>query len=86
MFDLADESIPPARQSLHISRVLRRVAEDLADLVDGGVEVALDIHKGVRPETLLQLFPADHIARAFQQDGKHLERLPAEFQLHAILA
>ena len=85
-FQRTDEPIAPARQGLHIARALRRVAEHLPDLVNGRVEVALDIHKRVRPETLLQLFPRDHVARPLQQDGEYLEGLPAELQLHAILA
>ena len=77
----------PRRGSVSTKRGLSAESpEDLPDLVDSGVEVALDIDKRVRPETLLQLLPRDHLARALQQDGEHLERLPAELQLHAILA
>jgi hypothetical protein len=33
---------------------LGRVAQHLANLVDGGVQVVVDIVKGVRPQPLLQ--------------------------------
>src|SRR5580704_15675356 len=81
-----DESIPPPRQRLDKARSFGRVPKHLPDFVDCRIEVALDIHKRVRPEALLQLLPRHHLARAFQQDGEHLERLPAELQLHTILA
>jgi hypothetical protein len=85
-FQLTDESISTPRQRLDKARTLGRVAEDFPELVDGSVEVALDIYKRVRPETLLQLFPGHHVSGAFQQDREDLEWLPAELQFHAILA
>jgi len=47
------ESIAPSRQRLNEPRALGRVPQNFADFVDGGVQVALDIDKGVGPETLL---------------------------------
>src|SRR6202021_1781332 len=35
---------------------------------------------------LLQVLSGDHVARVFQQNGEHLERLPAKPQFFAILA
>ena len=85
-FELTNEPIAATRQRFDKSRALRRVAEDLPDLVDGGVEIALDIHKRVRPESLLQLLPREYVSRTLQQNGQNLKRLATELQLHSGLA
>src|ERR1017187_9315022 len=82
----SNKPVSPPRHSLHEPRTLRRISQRLPNLVDGRIEVVINIHKGVRPEALLQFLPRDQVARALQQDGEHLERLSAEPQLHAILA
>ena len=46
----------------------------------------VDIHKGVRPEALLQFIPCHYLAGMLQQDAKNLKRLAAELQLHSSLA
>src|SRR3974390_3944458 len=56
------------------------------NLVDGGVEVAVDVDEGVRPEPLLQLLPRYNLARTLQQNGEHLKRLAAEIQFEHLLA
>src|ERR1039457_4584895 len=81
-----DEPIASPGKRFDKAWALRRVAEDLPDLVDGRVEVALDIDKSIRPQPLLQFLPRHHLPRPLQQNCKHLEWLPAELQLHAIFA
>src|ERR1700729_2438273 len=81
-----DEAIASPGKRFDKAWGLCRVAQHLPDLVDGGIQVAFDIHKRVRPQALLQLFPHNHVARPLQKDSEHLEWLPAELQLHAILA
>src|SRR5215472_12944025 len=81
-----DKAIPPSRERLHEARVLRRVSQNLANLVNGCVQVALDIDEGVRPEALLQLLSRHDLSGTFKQYGKDLEGLAAEFQLRSVLA
>ena len=45
----ADEPISPTRQSFNKARVLRRVAQHLANLVDRRVQVVVNVDEGVRP-------------------------------------
>src|SRR4051812_18608460 len=73
----SNKPVSATGKSFHELRALCRVAEYLADFVDGGIEVALDVDESVRPEALLQFFARDHFAGTLQQDGEHLERLPA---------
>ena len=83
---LTNKSIPPPRQCLDKARALRRLAQHFANLVNGRVEVVIDVDKRIRPEPLLQFLPRHHFAGAFQQDGENLKRLAGEFQLHSALA
>ncbi len=80
--DRGNKSVTPARKRLDKAPVLRRIAEYLANLVNGGVSVVIDIDKGVRPQPLLQFFPSHRFARALQQYDQDLEGLAAEFQFH----
>jgi hypothetical protein len=59
---LTNKSIPAPRQCLYKARALRRVAQCFANLVNGRVEVVIDINKGVGPEALLQLLAGDDFA------------------------
>ena len=85
-FQLTDEPIPPPRQSLDKARALSRVAQHFANLVDGGVQVVIDVDKRVRPEPLLQFLPRDYVSRTLQQNGQDLKRLATELELHSGLA
>src|SRR5262249_2216010 len=84
--DGADESIPAPRQGLDEARIFRRVSQRLTDLVDGGVQIVIDVNERVRPQALSQLFPRDNGARLLQQNCQHLERLASQFQSHSRLA
>jgi predicted membrane GTPase involved in stress response len=44
-------------------RAFGGVAQRLANLVDGGIEVVVDIEEGVWPEALVQLFTSENVAR-----------------------
>ena len=54
----------PRRESFRRNGALRRIPQHFADLVDGGIEVVLDIDKRVRPQPLLQLLPRYQFAGA----------------------
>src|SRR4029077_6947030 len=66
---LTNKSIPPPRECLDKARALRRVAQHFANLVNGRVEVVIDVHKSVRPQSLLHFRAGYHGAGLFQQDG-----------------
>jgi hypothetical protein len=86
MFHRRDKPIAAARQGFDEARSLGRVAEDFADLVDGGIQVVIDVDKGVGPEALLQFLAREDISGTPQQDGQKLKGLAAKFQLHSGLA
>jgi len=46
----------------------------------------IDIDESVWPQPFLQFFPCHNPARAFQQNGEDLKRLPAEFQFPVVFA
>ena len=52
-----DETISTARKSFDKARVFRRVAQHLANLVNGCVQVVVDIDKRVGPKLALQFVP-----------------------------
>jgi hypothetical protein len=85
-FQLTDEPIPPPRQRLDKARALGRITQHLANLVNGCIQVVIDVDKRVRPEPLLQFLPRHHVARTLQQNAEHLKRLPPELLLHSGLA
>jgi hypothetical protein len=70
-----NKSIPPPRQCLDKAGALRRVAQHFANLVNGRVEVVIDINKGVGPEALLQLLAGDDFAMLLEQNDEYLESL-----------
>jgi hypothetical protein len=85
-FQLTDEPIPPPRQRLDKARSLGQVAQHFANLVNGCIQVVVNINKRVRPETLLQFLPGHHLTRALQQDAQDLKGLASKFQLHPTFA
>ncbi len=84
--DLTDESVSAPVQRLDKSWIFRRVAERLTNLVNGGIQVVIDIHKGVGPEALLQLLAGDDFAVLLEQNDEYLERLAAQLQLDPAFA
>ena len=73
--DLTDELISAPRQCLDKSWIFRRVAERLTNFVNGGIQVVIDINKGVGPEALLQLLAGDDFAMLLEQNDEYLESL-----------
>ena len=62
-FQLTDESISPPRQRLDKARTLRRIAQHFPNLVNGGIQIVVDVDKGVRPEPVLQFVPSHDLTR-----------------------
>ena len=84
--DRCNKPISPSRQSLDKPRVLRRVPQHFANLIDGCVEVVIDVNEGVGPEALLQFVATYYFTRSLQKNCQHLKRLAGEFQLDAAFA
>ena len=83
--DRRDEAIAPARQRLDEPRVLGRVAEHLAQLLDRRVEGVIEIDEGVGgPEPLAHRLAGDHLARALEEHHQQLKRLLLQLQPDAL--
>jgi hypothetical protein len=85
-FQLTDEPIPPPRKRLYKTRTFRRVPQNLANLVNGRIQVVVDIHKSVRPQPLLQFVPGHYFTWTLQQDAQDLKGLASKFQFHPTFA
>jgi len=56
-FHRRNEAVTPPRKRFDKARIFRRISQRFADLVDGGVQIMIDVDEGLRPQPLLQLFP-----------------------------
>ena len=80
-------AVTAARCGFDEARVVGRIAEYLADLVDGFVQAVVELDEGVgRPQLLTQFFTGDNLARPLEQDDKQAERLVLEIDLEPFLA
>ena len=85
--DRRDEAIASARQRLDEARVVGRVAERLAQLLDRRVEGVVEVDEGVgRPEPFAHRLAGDDLARAFQEHRQQLKRLVLQLQSDAVPA
>ncbi len=65
--DRRDEAVPATRQCLHQSRVLGRVAQGAAELVNRGVEAYIEFHERTGgPNRLAQVLPRHYFAGVLQ--------------------
>jgi hypothetical protein len=81
-----DEPVSTAGEGFYITRLIRGIAESLAQLVDGRVQSLLKIHKcRARPQVLLQVFTADDLAVPFHQNRENPQRLPLQAYPRAML-
>jgi hypothetical protein len=71
----AYEPVSSLREGFYEQWLLPVVAQGLAQLLDGGVEAVIKVHKSVsRPKLFLELFASDDFARTFQEHDKRLKR------------
>jgi hypothetical protein len=69
------------------SGLLGRIAQRIAQPLDGVVETLFKIDKGVGgPDLALQFFAGDKFTRMFEQDLQDVEGLVLEPNLKAVLA
>ena len=79
--DRSYESVSPMRERFDESRLVGVVPQHVAEPVDGLVETAIEVDKGVvRPELSCELLPRHQFARVLEQEQEHLQRL--FLQLH----
>jgi hypothetical protein len=56
----------------------------MAQLLDGGIEVPVEIYEGpIRPESLLEFFAGKDVSGSLQQEGEYLERLAVQMETDA---
>src|SRR6266516_3532475 len=73
--DVGEEPITAARDGLDEARVLGRIAERFANLIDCFVEAVVKIHDRAGPESAAQFLPGHQFSRFLEQHCQHLERL-----------
>src|SRR5208282_6191579 len=81
------KAITPAMQGFYKTRVVCLIAQRSAQLIDGGVQTVLEVHKCVgRPKLLAQLLARDDLARLLQQHGQNSKGLFLDLDLKPVLA
>ena len=81
------KAVAAAAKGLDEARILRRITQRLADLVDGFVEPVVEVDEGIRrPKRLLEFLSCDHVAHVLEQHRQDLKRLLLELDLQALLA
>ena len=74
-----DKAVAVAGNGLDVDRLLRLVAEGLAQTPHGNVQAGLEFHKSVLgPELRLQILAGDQLAWRLQQSVQHQKRLGLE--------
>lgn len=57
------ETVPTAWQGFDETRIVGRIAQSFAQLVDRGIQTIVEINEGIlRPDLLTQFFTRDHFA------------------------
>ena len=81
-----NKAVPASRYGLNEAWIFSRVAQRFANLIDGRIQVVVDIDEGVWPEPVLQFIPGDYLARLLEKYGEYLKGLAAQLELHPTLA
>jgi hypothetical protein len=80
----SDEAVAAAGEGFDEARIVSRVSEGFADLVDGGAEGVVEVDDGVfAPEALLEFFAGDDLSGAFEEGGEDFEGLGLELDAEA---
>ena len=76
-----------AGQGFNKARIICRISQRLANLVDGRVDAVIEVDEGILgPEFLVQLFTGHDFSRILQQYGQHLKGLSPELDLQSVFA
>jgi hypothetical protein len=71
-----NETVSTLWDGLDEPRIFRRIAQGFAKPHDGGVQAVVKIDEGIcRPETMLQLIPADNSTPMIEEQEENLEGL-----------
>src|SRR5215831_4821386 len=71
----SDEPVAESRECLDVPRVVSRIAQGRAQLLDGAVEPVLEVDEGVlRPQPSFELRSRHDVPRALEQDQENGER------------
>ena len=86
-FQFPDEKIAAAGNRFDIPGVCGGVAQDVADLLDRGVEAIVEIHESLRgPQLLLQFLAGNDLAGIFQEHLENLKGLTLQFGTNAVFS
>ena len=84
-FHFGDETVAFPRNCFDVGGNVIGVAEDPAELVDGGIDVSLEVDVGVRrPQTDPQRVTQNHLARSFEQSCQDFINLSRDAQAGAV--
>ena len=87
VFHVTDEAVAAPRQSLDVAGFVGRLAQRVAQLLDGAVQAGVEINKSVAgPKLLVQFLACHDLAGMLEQEREHLEGLVLELQPNAVLA
>ena len=73
-----DEAVPHPRDRLYERWLLRAVAEDGAQAVEGHVKAVIEVHCRIGPQARAKFVTCHHPAWFFEKQGQEVERLAGE--------
>jgi hypothetical protein len=86
VFDMGDEAIAAAGQSLDVAGFIGRITQNVAQFSDGAVQPGVEIDKSIAgPEFLSKLLASNDVTGMLEQKRKYLERLVLKLEPDAVL-
>ena len=83
----SDKPVSAARHRLDVLRVVRRISQGSAHLINRRVQTMLEVHeRSLAPYFLAQLFPAYRFARVLEQNEQYLKRLARQPYSNPVLS
>lgn len=83
-FDSGDEGVALTRDGFDEGGLVGRIAQDLAELVNGGVDVGVKVDVDVgRPQTLTKSFTSDDFAGLLDEDKENFADFSRQFDASA---
>jgi hypothetical protein len=85
VLDRGDEAVPSARDGFDETRICCVVSQRGANLVDGEIDSAVEVDKGVSPDVLVNFVPRDNLPCMLGKHEQHGELLRLELYRDAAL-
>ena len=83
---MRDKPVSFAWDGFNVARGVGVVAQDVANLLDSGIQAMFEVNESsFGPELLAKLFPRDEFAGMFEQGTEDVERLVLQFEVDAVL-